>query len=308
MAAAGSNDRRRIDCALRMNLRTNTNFDWSPITLGRPVRSLQLDGFIFTESAYSPFQVLRPHAHELATISLVRRGSFVEILRKRSQQCRRFSLVVEPPGEVHSDQFGPEGAVCFHLTFNPQRIEAIRPLSKILDDARHIRAASLAILTARIEQEVHLMDEASLLAIQSLVFELLAQTVRFGSKDSSTVPPLWLSRAKDFIHANFAADLRLQTIADCAGVHPCHLAKSFRKYYHLCVGDYLRQIRLDKAILLMSASRRSLAEIAASVGFYDQSHFTNAFRDRTGTTPAKFQIALRSGKAHTKISDPSKTC
>jgi hypothetical protein len=91
--------------------------NFSPITLGRAVKSFDLDGFIFTQSVYSPSVVLPPHAHQLANVSLVRSGSFTEVLGKRSQHCSPFSLIVEPPGAIHSDQFDSTGAVCFHVAF-----------------------------------------------------------------------------------------------------------------------------------------------------------------------------------------------
>ncbi len=38
-------------------------------------------------------------------------------------------------------------------------------------------------------------------------------------------------------------------------------------------------------------ARHSLAEIAQRAGFYDQSHFTNAFQRAYGTTPARYRTA-----------------
>nr|MDQ5836012.1 helix-turn-helix domain-containing protein [Acidobacteriota bacterium] len=39
---------------------------------------------------------------------------------------------------------------------------------------------------------------------------------------------------------------------------------------------------------------KTLAEIAAAAGFYDQSHFANAFKRHTGFTPAEFRRAQAS--------------
>jgi AraC family transcriptional regulator len=276
------------------------NGDFSSGTLGRVVKSLDFGGFVFTQSVYSPSTVLPPHAHKFATISLVRRGSFVEVLGRRPQQCSPFSLVVEPPGGIHSDQFGPTGAVCFHITLKPQQLDAIRHFSRIFDDAPNVRGGSLPVVTMRIDHELRLMDDAAVLTIEGLVFELLAEAVRSTRKDSGTRSPGWVRQARDMIHADFAEKLSLQRIADCVGVHPAHLASTFRKHYGCTVGDYVRKIRIETAIQLMQ-SDRSLAEVASSVGFYDQSHFTHAFSRHTGMTPARFQAQLQADKAYTKI-------
>jgi AraC family transcriptional regulator len=277
------------------------NANFSPITLGRAVKSFDLDGFIFTQSVYSPSMVLPPHAHELANISLVRRGSFTEVLRKRSHHYSPFSLMVEPPGEIHSDQFGSTGAVCFHFAFKQQRVNEIRPFSKLFNEAPHVRGGCLPTFTMRIEHELRLMDNASLLTIEGLVFELLAQAVRFCRKDSAIGLPGWLRQARDMIHADFAERLSLHRIAECVGVHPSHLAKTFRRHYRCSVGEYVRKVRLETAIQHLIHSHSSLAEIASSVGFYDQSHFTHAFRGHTGMTPARFHAQVQADKARTRI-------
>jgi transcriptional regulator GlxA family with amidase domain len=45
----------------------------------------------------------------------------------------------------------------------------------------------------------------------------------------------------------------------------------FRRHYRCSVGDDLRQLRLDYAAQELTPSDKSLAEIAAAAGFYDQS-------------------------------------
>jgi AraC-like DNA-binding protein len=52
------------------------------------------------------------------------------------------------------------------------------------------------------------------------------------------------------------------------------------------VGGYLRGLRLDAAARVLSGTGKPLAEVAADAGFYDQSHFTRAFKARFGMTPA----------------------
>jgi AraC-like DNA-binding protein len=41
----------------------------------------------------------------------------------------------------------------------------------------------------------------------------------------------------------------------------------------------------------LSETQDSIAEIAESAGFYDQSHFTHLFKQHTGFSPAEFRAA-----------------
>ncbi len=53
--------------------------------------------------------------------------------------------------------------------------------------------------------------------------------------------------------------------------------------------QYLRSVRTQAARRLLTATSRSLAEIAADVGYTDQSHLTKRFREVTGMTPAAYR-------------------
>jgi AraC-like DNA-binding protein len=73
------------------------------------------------------------------------------------------------------------------------------------------------------------------------------------------------------------------------------------------VGEYIRRLRLDYAMQELAQSAKAIAEVALEVGFYDQSHFTHAFKLHTGMTPAQFRSAVQTGKSHTKKRRFSKT-
>jgi AraC family transcriptional regulator len=70
-------------------------------------------------------------------------------------------------------------------------------------------------------------------------------------------------------------------------VHPAHLSRTFRRHYRRSVGEYARELRLDRSVPELCDPERSLAEVAA--GFYDQSHFANPFKRHTGMIPAQFR-------------------
>jgi AraC family transcriptional regulator len=55
---------------------------------------------------------------------------------------------------------------------------------------------------------------------------------------------------------------------------------------------YVLRERIDEAQRLLAAGRMSISEVAFSLGFSDQSHFSQAFRKATGTTPKRYQSTL----------------
>jgi AraC family transcriptional regulator len=89
--------------------------------------------------------------------------------------------------------------------------------------------------------------------------------------------------------AYYMTPLTLNYIGGVVGVHPVHLAREFRRHFGRTVGGYIRQQRIDQACRELKKDGAPLAEIALSVGFSNQSHFTRAFKSVTGTTPSSFR-------------------
>ncbi|HEY0321297.1 MAG TPA: AraC family transcriptional regulator [Pyrinomonadaceae bacterium] len=282
---------------------------FSPITLGQQLKAIEVEDFVLTETKHPPSLVIPRHAHEHASLSFVLKGSFVETFNRNAEECAPFNLVIKPAGEIHSDRYGQLGAQCLIIEIKPEGLEHVRSISKILDHSSLVQSDSTAALLAmRVYREFQAMDTASPLAIEGLILEMLAEASRPDARHTRGARPRWLLRAVDLIHENFAVEgLMLSKIAAEVGVHPSHLARTFRQFYRSTVGDYVRRLRVEYAARELAGSNRSLAEIAALAGFYDQSHMTTAFRLYMKTTPAAFRAAFKSRKAITKRLRSSKT-
>src|SRR5262245_23973620 len=92
----------------------------------------------------------------------------------------------------------------------------------------------------------------------------------------------------DFIAAHLSEDVSLVALAREAHVSPFHFARLFRRTVGISPHQFVLRLRVHRAIGLMKSGRLSLAHLAAESGFYDQSHFTRAFRAATGTTPSAY--------------------
>lgn len=125
--------------------------------------------------------------------------------------------------------------------------------------------------------------------IEGLILEMLAEATRKNRKESSSLPPYWLRQARDIIYETFNKCTGLSPIAEMVGVNPAYLARMFRRYYGCSIGNYARQLQLKHAVQQLSETNLSLPEISASAGFYDQSHFTKAFKLYLKMTPAEFR-------------------
>ncbi len=95
-----------------------------------------------------------------------------------------------------------------------------------------------------------------------------------------------LQQTVEFIEAHIGADLSVATLASQLGMSPYTFAKLFKAKVESSPHSFVLSRRIQRAELLLGGAL-SLSEIALSVGFASQSHFTEAFRRRTGRTPSK---------------------
>lgn len=100
---------------------------------------------------------------------------------------------------------------------------------------------------------------------------------------------LKLNQVKDFIEERLAEDLTITDMAAVVHMSPFHFARSFKTATGQPPHRYLTQRRMERAKVLLSVTRLSVAEVAYRVGFYNTSHFTSQFRKTTGTTPKAYR-------------------
>lgn len=104
-----------------------------------------------------------------------------------------------------------------------------------------------------------------------------------------------LAAVLDFIDLRIGKPISLDSLARIAGVGRFHFARSFKAALGVSPMTLVERARIDAAKALLARGPVAIAEVAASVGFADQSHFTRRFHRHTGTTPAAFarQAGLR---------------
>lgn len=266
---------------------------FSPVTLGACLKSVKASGFVLTETTHLPNQKLPRHSHELTNIALVLGGSFTEFVTGRSIECYRHSVLIKPAGESHANTYGAKGMRCLLVEIPPARIEAMGRWSRTLDEIQHVRGETTAALAMQLCKEFHLMDEASPLAIEGLILELVAAVSRRRGRRSQRRAAPWLERAREILHDDLSSPIRFTDVASTVEVHPVHLAREFRKVHGCTLGEYLRRIRIEFCCRQLLTSNMSLVEIALAAGFCNQSHFSRVFRRQTGLTPKEYASLFR---------------
>ncbi|WP_208639169.1 helix-turn-helix domain-containing protein [Bradyrhizobium forestalis] len=100
-----------------------------------------------------------------------------------------------------------------------------------------------------------------------------------------------LKRVMQYIDDNLDAKVTLQHLAAVAGLSRMHFAAQFRAAVGMRPHDYLLKRRIERAQELLLRADASLVDIALTVGFQTQAHFTTVFKRFAGNTPYQWRSA-----------------
>jgi AraC-like DNA-binding protein len=116
---------------------------------------------------------------------------------------------------------------------------------------------------------------------------------KFLKQKSSKKIPSWAKELKEIIQDQIDTNISLKQLSQDLEINPAYLSREFSKYFdNLSFGDYIRKLRIEKAIEYLKNSNYSLTKIAYLTGFSDQSHFTRIFKKHTGQNPSSFRKKL----------------
>lgn len=265
----------------------------APVPGAQPVRRSSFPGVVLTEGLHPAGTSIPWHWHEGASICLVLDGAFVEYSRGVALDCRPSSLKFTPAGEKHWNRFHLADVRGLLVEIDVARHASIAPFERALSRSRHYERGPELHLARRLYAEFRSADTAAPLAVEGLLLELLALVARDDGKPERQEAPAWARRAFELLESGYVESLSLTPIAREVGVHPATLARGFRRAYGCTIGEMQRQLRLDFAARQLALTDLPLASVAQHAGFFDQSHFTNAFRRRFGTTPLRYRRATR---------------
>jgi len=114
-------------------------------------------------------------------------------------------------------------------------------------------------------------------------------TRRLKTSEGEIVPGSEFGPVLAFMRDNYHLAVSNRLLARQAHMSVRAFERKFHNSFHLTPQKYLRKLQLRMASRALVYSARSLADVAVSCGFADQSHFTREFRGHFGRTPREYR-------------------
>jgi len=261
-------------------------------THGAIRRWRRVGGLVLAEVEYAAGQRVPRHMHVHTRFVLVLQGSLTEIRGDETTTYKPSTLLFRQADEPHAYLVSRSGATCLIVDVDAAWLSRAREHAPLVAQSTAFSGGFIVHLAHRLYDEFRLRDEVSRLAIESIALGILAEASRRAARSAERPAPAWLRQARALVERRFAEPLPLAAVAAQVGVHPVHLARTFRRIYQTTFAGYVRHVRVEFARQELAGST-ALSEIAVAAGFCDQSHFSRSFKQYTGLTPAEYRLALQ---------------
>ncbi|MDW6002242.1 AraC family transcriptional regulator [Vibrio mangrovi] len=244
------------------------------------------------EADYQKFAFAR-HYHLDIHIGLITCGQQKFYYRGNQHQAGCRQAIIMPPDEIHDGQAKLDSGYSVNVfAINPDWFDDyFQPLSsgQVLDFGHliiedHDIFQQLLTLHQRLRQE-----NLSQLAKDCLPYdgfrEFLQRYGRLKPGKEISLGHHSIEILRDYLLSHIDQPIRLQTLADLCYLSPTQFQRHFKARMGLTPHAWLTCLRLEKSMQLLQSGHKG-TDVAQSVGFYDQAHFTKAFKRAYGILPS----------------------
>lgn len=256
--------------------------------LGITKSSIDYNGILITDTVYNKKHHFAPHAHENLYLAYVIEGSYIESTRSESKRCLPGSVVLHRIDEKHSNSSFAARNRILNAEIGQGWFEKYNLSSEAIEKNISRNNFQLKILFSNLYNEYLINDNLTALAFETGILEAFNSVLASDNFITGNIP-VWVKKTAEILRFEEPSGICLTFLANETGVHPAHISRDFRKYFHCTMSEYVRRLKVDKACEYLTNYAYTLAEVSYICGFADQSHFTRIFKKFKGLTPLEYK-------------------
>jgi len=254
---------------------------------GKTNQTLSLEGLTITDTIYTHDQV-DWHYHEHPYFTFIMDGKLIEGNKKEIVHCQTGTLLFHNWQDPHYNIKPPGQTRGFHIELDQLWLREYWDDTPILTGSSNLKDPQLKQLMYQLFKEVKLDGAGAKLAITSLLLELLNNAGKTSCRLHFKKPP-WVNQLKELLRDENTAHWSLKELSRLLSIHPVHLSAEFPRHFQCGLGAYVRAIKMERALGMLTTKQQSLTQISFQCGFADQSHFNRTFKAIYGLTPLQYR-------------------
>ncbi|REE80973.1 AraC family two component transcriptional regulator [Paenibacillus taihuensis] len=129
----------------------------------------------------------------------------------------------------------------------------------------------------------------SLTELKSLVSAIIERLIPAQEEAKEESASKLITSIKRLIDKDYSQDLSLESIAEHVHLTPSYLSFLFKKETGKSLVRYITQVRMEKAVELLTNTNMKIIDISETLGFSNSSYFIQIFRNFHGVSPAKYR-------------------
>ena len=284
--------------------------------MNQPSRTLTAERFFPEHAMLSINRVtetfrLPQHTHEFIELAYVGEGKGFHYIGNEVRPVSRGQLYVIPVGVSHvfrpsSSDTDKEPLIVYNCMFKPELIENLLPFvvdepiaaymrelrqngiscDAIMDDAGGLEAQFVMMY-----QEYELPQSGSSTYLRNLLLQVIVTMYRLKNRGSSEWPGVHdrFVQVLGYVEQHYAEALTLSRLAESFKWSERQLQRLFKRHTSQTFHHYLQNVRIRKSCELLRSSRRTIGDIAETVGYRDVNSFISLFKRVVGQTPGSYR-------------------
>lgn len=233
------------------------------------------------------------HTHEEYVISANLSGVERIWYNGRQQEVSSGQVTLYNPMTVQASAFCEQGAQFISVHLDAQQVRSILEQTTSLNGLPTFQEGIIRD-DALFRSILGLYEQLNSTEREEAMLVLFSELARFRETPDTANEPLRVAKLISFMKANLYEAIALEDLCAEANLSRFHLVRSFKTLTNLPPMQYFKQLRLIEA-------RRRLrlgdapARIAGDLGFFDQAHLSNAFRNVMGASPSNYRSMISAG-------------
>jgi len=226
------------------------------------------------------------HFHQPYTIIFVEKGTVTYFFKENTIILQAQQILILNPFEVH---YNITSVDCeYKVVFLPSvYLNENRPEKQILHFINRLNCTTSSYV--EIKNKVIALENAVSknevkVSGQKLAFFLLEN---FSHEMTNIAIDARILKITDYINENLGDKLRIEELSKICCLSKFHFQRLFKKEIGLTVNDYIQLKRTELAKVLIE-QKEKVTPIVYDTGYFDQSHFSKAFRKMWVVQPSYF--------------------